>query len=458
MPSRLIAVGFLWGVLAAPAGLQAEVPPEAGTPQAASTAGTPQTPSIELSLDDALTRALANSHRIEEARARSEVAEAVVGERHAATRPQIAAVAGYTRTNHVDEFGILLPNGQLRVIYPDIPDNYRARLDVQYPLYTSGRLEAMEQASRLEATATARDGDTTTVDVRLDVTRAFWNLVVQRESQRVVDESLARMSEHLRDVRNQYDAGLVPPNDVLTVQAQEARQRMLSIQAKTTAEVAEADLARLVGAVPGSHIVPLAVLAPPAVNATIDALVADARSNRPERKALEQRMAAAESRGRAAQAGRRPVVALAGGVDYARPNQRIFPRVGDWRESWDAGVNVSWPVFDGGRVKAEVAEASAGVRVLQARIAEFDSIVALEIRQRLSELEASRAALEAADVAVRAATEARRVVGERFGAGVATSTDVVDAQVAILQAQLDRTQAIAAARLAEARLNRAVGR
>lgn len=443
MPSRLIAVGLVWGVLAAPTALFAQVT---------------EPPGLELSLDDALTRALANSHRIEEARARSEVADAVVGERHAATRPQMAAVGGYTRTNHVDEFGILLPNGQLRVIYPDIPDNYRARLDVQYPLYTSGRLQAIEQASRLEAAATARDGDTTTVDVRLDVTRAFWNLVVARESQRVVDESLTRMGEHLRDVRNQFDAGLVPPNDVLTVQAQEARQRMLSIQAKTTREVAEADLARLVGAAPGSHIVPLSVLAPPTVDATIDALVADARSSRPERKALEQRIAAAESRGRAAQAGRRPVVALAGGVDYARPNPRIFPRVGDWRESWDAGLNVSWPIFDGGRVKSEVAEASAGVRVLQARLAEFDSLVALEIRQRLSELEASRAALEAADVAVRAATDARRVVGERFGAGVATSTDVVDAQVAILQAQLDRTQAIAAARLAEARLNRAVGR
>jgi outer membrane protein TolC len=85
-------------------------------------------------------------------------------------------------------------------------------------------------------------------------------------------------------------------------------------------------------------------------------------------------------------------------------------------------------------------------------------VLALDVRQRLSELESSRAELEAADLAVRAATEARRVVGERFNAGVATSTDVVDAQVVILQAQLDRTRAIASARLAEARLNRTVGR
>jgi outer membrane protein TolC len=49
-------------------------------------------------------------------------------------------------------------------------------------------------------------------------------------------------------------------------------------------------------------------------------------------------------------------------------------------------------------------------------------------------------------------------VGERFNAGVAISTDVLDAEIAVLQAGLDRTRALANARLAEARLQRAVGR
>lgn len=413
---------------------------------------------VTLSLGAAVTRALEASHRLAEGRARGDAAAAVVGERHAPTLPQVTALGGYTRTNHVDEFGIQLPNNQLRVIYPDIPDNYRSRLDVQWPLYTAGRLDALESAATREQSATARDLDAATADVKLDVTRAFWALVVARENQRVVTESLARMTAHVRDVRNQLDAGLVPPNEALTARAQEARQRMLSIQSRTARENAEADLARLVGLAPGTPVEPSAALAPPTVADSFDTLVASAVQGRPERHALEERIAAAQSRLRAADAGRKPTVAVAGGVDYARPNPRIFPRLRDWRESWDASVSVSWPLFDGGRAKSEAAEASAGVRAVQARLAEFDSLVALEIRQRLSELESSRAALEAADVAVEASTEARRVVGERFAAGVATSTDVVDAQVAILQSQLDRTQALASARLAEARLNRAVGR
>ena len=58
----------------------------------------------------------------------------------------------------------------------------------------------------------------------------------------------------------------------------------------------------------------------------------------------------------------------------------------------------------------------------------------------------------------RSAAEARRVVDERFRAGVATSTDVLDAQVELLAAELDYTRAIANSRLAEARLTRVLGR
>ena len=412
---------------------------------------------LSITVEEAVSRALATSHRIEEVTARHEGTEAVSAQRRAAMLPQVATAAGYTNTNHVETFGILLPNNQLRVIYPDIPNNYRTRLDVQYPIYTGGRLDALTAAARKETDATSDDIDAVGADLRLEVTRSFWNLVVADESARVLDESLARMAAHLRDVRNQLNVGLVPPSDVFSVEAQASRQRMLSIQARSMREVAEAELARLIGADPGTAIEPNAVLAPVGVDATFEALLAEAREARKDRQALVDRLAGAGLRQQAAAAGRRPTIGLGGGFDYARPNPRIFPRQASWRESWDASVNINWPVFDGGRTTAEVAEAAASRRVIQARLDELDSVISLEIRQRIAEIQASRAAVAAADDAVRAAAEARRVIGERYTAGVATSTDVLDAQIAVLQASLDRTQALANAHLADARLHRAVG-
>jgi outer membrane protein TolC len=115
-------------------------------------------------------------------------------------------------------------------------------------------------------------------------------------------------------------------------------------------------------------------------------------------------------------------------------------------------------LWDSGRRAAEVGEASASERALRARLDEFDSLIALEIRQRRLDVDAGVAAARAAAEGVRSAAEARRVVDERFAAGVATSTDMLDAQVALLQAELDRTRALASARIAEARLARALGR
>jgi outer membrane protein len=129
-----------------------------------------------------------------------------------------------------------------------------------------------------------------------------------------------------------------------------------------------------------------------------------------------------------------------------------------WRKSWDFSVNVSMPLWDGGRAKAETAEAAAASRALRERLADLDELIGVDVRQRLLEIESARAAITAAEDAIRSAEDARRVVDERFRVGVATSTEVLDAQVALLQAQLDRTRSLANLRLAEARLERALGR
>ena len=417
--------------------------------------GTPLT----LTLPDAIARGLETSHRLGEIEARRTGAEAAAAGREAADRPQVSAQAGYTRTNHVDEYAILAPGQSPRVIYPDVPDNFRTRLDLQWPIFTFGRTDAVERAARAEAKAVGLDLQAARNDLKLEITRAFWAVVTANESVRVVTASLERMDSALNDMRNRLKVGLVPPNDVLSMEAQRSRQEMFLIQARNARDVALADLRRLTGLAPDAPVQVSAVFEPPAP-ARQDAalLVTSARDLRPERQALSTRIEGAAERQAAAAASRRPVIALGAGLDYARPNTRIFPRAPDWNESWDVSVNFSWTFWDSGRSAADIAEAAAAQLALRKRRDEFDSVLDLEVRQRRIDMDSALASIPAATDAVRSATEARRVVAERYAAGVATSTEVLDAQVALLQAELDRTQATANARLAEARLERALGR
>jgi outer membrane protein TolC len=190
----------------------------------------------------------------------------------------------------------------------------------------------------------------------------------------------------------------------------------------------------------------------------IESLARSAVQQRSERQAIVERITASEERGTAAAAGGKPSIALTGGVDYANPNPHIFPRQDLWRESWDVTVNVTWPLWDAGRSRAEIAEAAAATLALRERLADVEELIALDVRQRQLDINSAIAAIAAAGDAVQSAQEARRVVAERFRVGVATSTEVLDAQVALLQAELDRTRSVASLHLAEARLERALGR
>jgi outer membrane protein TolC len=107
------------------------------TTSAAAQTGTPtidRPVPARLTLQEALSRAIETSHILAELRAREGAATAVLDQRKASDMPALSAQAGYRRTNHVEEFTVPQPNPpRLEVIYPDVPDNWRTRLDLAWP-------------------------------------------------------------------------------------------------------------------------------------------------------------------------------------------------------------------------------------------------------------------------------------------------------------------------------------
>jgi outer membrane protein len=247
-----------------------------------------------LTLEQAIALGLKQSARLAELEARKAGAEAAEAGRAAAKMPTVSAQAGYTRTNHVDEFVIATPGQPPRALYPDVPDNYRTRLDLQWPIYSGGRTDALERAARAEVNATAEDLATARADLVLEITRAYWALVTARETEAVLARSLQSLDAHVRDLEARLQQGLIPPNDVLTAQAQRSRQQGLAIEAANTRGVAEADLRRLTG-LPrnqGLSLAPAALAAGQPQQARSDVPAPE----RAERRALGQRLTAARGK------------------------------------------------------------------------------------------------------------------------------------------------------------------
>ena len=209
---------------------------------------------------------------------------------------------------------------------------------MQWPIYTGGRVRALERAADAERQASGQDLENARADLRLETTRVFWALVTAIDSARVVRESVARIESQLKDVRARFDAGFLPPNDVLTLEARVSAQRTLLIAAENQRDSARAELARLIGAPVDAAFEPDAALeeaqvATPAINQAppLVTVAAGARIGRADRQALALRADAADARIDSAKAGSLPTVAVVAGYDYARPNPGIFPREDAWK-------------------------------------------------------------------------------------------------------------------------------
>jgi outer membrane protein TolC len=159
----------------------------------------------------------------------------------------------------------------------------------------------------------------------------------------------------------------------------------------------------------------------------------------------------------AARGGWYPQVALAAGYDYARPNQRIIPPKDRFDGTWDVGVTLQWNVWDWMTASSQTAQAQATVRQAEAGIEQLTNAVRLEVTQYTRRADDARELVGAAQTGVRAAEESRRVVGEKFSRGTASTTEVLDAEVALFQARLSLTRAGAELRMNDARLRRAMG-
>lgn len=420
-----------------------------------------QTP-LPLTLEDAIVKGTATAPRMLENQAREAAAVATRDSRATLDRPTMTASSAYVRTNHVPEYGIPQAGGGTRVLFPDIPDNVRVRTELLWPVWTGGRVDALVTSAEADVRATQADGKVAEADLTMEITVAYWNLVTSREAVKVIDQSLTRTDAWVAEVQARLEAGLIAPHEVLTARAQRARHHVQRIQAANAAAAAERELARLIG-LPGQSLDPVSPvdrawdgLATLTAKSAAD-VVALARDRRAERSAITERQSAFRSAAEAAMAALRPQVAALAALEPARPNSRFVPRQAKWHASWDVGVTVSWSLWDGGRARADRAAVQAQARALDHRLAEFDSRVAVDVQQRLEDIEAGRAAIAAAQEAVTASTEAHRVLQERYASGVATSTEVLDAQVALLEAELERTRLTASLRVAEARLRRAVG-
>jgi outer membrane protein TolC len=435
-------------------------------PSLAAAQAAPEPPApLRLGVDDAVSRAIAASPRLARFSDLETAAEAQRRGAAADRWPQVDLGGGYTRRSEVPELAIFAPTNnpaqpvERIVVFPNIQDNYRLRAGLALPLYTGGRISGQIGAAEKGREAAQQDLKAARADLVLETRTAYWYLVTARAAERVLQEAIKAFEAHLADARNRERFGMAARNEVLAVEVERDRTELDRLQASAGADVAEANLRRLLDLPPATRVEPTEPLEAPPVGASdLEPLVAEAAAGRADRAALLARVSAAEALVGVERGGRLPQVALTAGYTYANPNRDIVPPTTTWKDTWDVGASFAWSVFDGGKRSAGEARARAQADAARQQLRELDRAIRLEVTQRLLELRTAAQRLSVAERGLEAARENRKVAQDRYREGVIPSSELLDAETALERADLARTEAMASLRLAAAGLDRAVGR
>ncbi|HVE35453.1 MAG TPA: TolC family protein [Gemmatimonadaceae bacterium] len=411
-----------------------------------------------LSLGEAARLAASQTAAVQEAALRVSEANARVKQSRSSLLPQVDLTPSWTsHTVNSASFGfnfpapagekpLLDPNGQ--IIGPVRFWDFRGGVS-QTLINPAGSQRV--RAARAGVTAASADvataGENAASNAALSYLRALRSEAVYRA--RVADSTLA--VDLLNVARNQLEAGVGVGLDVTRAQSQSAGARAQLIQARNDRDRAQLDLKRALNLPLDQQIILTdSLTAAVVVDTTEAAAVAQAVQHRPDIRAAEAQLEAAEQQVAATRATRLPTVNA-----FANTGPTGF--VNHLLNTYTYGLQLSWPVFEGGRREAETEEQIAMAKEIDVRRRDLQQQATVDVRAALLDIASTREQVEAARTRQSLAELEVQQARDRFNAGVAGNADVITASVTLNAARTGLIDALASYQAARVSLAKAEG-
>lgn len=330
-----------------------------------------------------------------------------------------------------------------------------AGLSLGWLLYDFGGREAvLAGADAARAVALAAFADQAQA-ILLETGTGYHDLLAAVASDVAARENLLFAENSLAAATARERAGVGIKSDRLQADAAAAAALLGVRQAEANLAIARGRLANALRLSPGAQL----ALAPPepieavgAMAESADALMAAAADLRPDLAQARASLRQADAGLSSAEAARRPSISVS-----ARPGATIGT-VGQDVASAGAGITLSVPLFDSGGRTAAVAAARADADRAAQLLVASEQAARLDVWTRYQSLLAVSANLDTSRRQLASAEEAAALAQGRYRAGLATITELLNAQATLASARLQLVDAEFGVRNAELLLARAVGR
>ena len=405
-------------------------------------------------LDRLVDEALANNRDLALAAARVDEARALLRIADSQFWPSVDAAVQADRSRSSESTAMRLPLGT-----PIERTNYRAQLNVAYEVDLWGRLRRGSEAAHASLLATEAARYTVRIALASEVARSYYALVALDSQVAATRRSLELRSNGLALQRERHAAGIINDFTLKQLEAEvaAARAQLPPLQANRTAQ--ELALAVLLGRSPRAIMDDAFVVADdrggPAAAVIPEGLPSDLLLRRPDVVEAEQQLIAANARIGQARAQLFPRIGLTGYL--GSESESLSDLFSGPAAIWQLAFGLAQPIFQGGRLLGEVEAVEARQRQAVAGYQKALQEAFREVRTALSTQSRAREAYEAEGVRVAALTEALRLARIRYENGLLSQLEVIDAERNLLQAELNRIDALRAQRAAVADVVRALG-
>jgi len=410
-----------------------------------------------LTLDDAISEAIANNTLIREAMAKQQAAMEKEKSAAADLFPKLSAEYDYTHFKDKPYILFDLPPSGLWKFDTWKQDRFSWNLAITQPVFTGFALTTRRKIASLGIKTAGMEKDQAIMDVTRNVKVGYFKILLAKRKLEVAEEAVKQLEAHVADARHFYEQELIPKNDLLKSQVALAHARQNRVAAASSLDVAVSALNTILRR-DISEKTELTDVSPkrPACFDLSD-LFKQAMTHRPELKELNIALSQAEFGIRMAKSAYYPKIYLFG--RYERLGDNIRASNNDFGNNHNTlvGLQAEWQFFEWGKTKADVNKAKYDKKALAEKIEGIRDSIRLEVKSAFRALEVADENIRTAEKALAQAKENFRITNLQYRQQITTSTEVLDARTFLTQAEMNYYGALYGYMIAMADLERAVG-
>ena len=388
-----------------------------------------------ISLSSAVDLSITNSKYLQKNAAQIEAATAAVTEAKQRKLPNATVSGSYLKLSaaNVDlKVKNNNPSGPPTAI-PKVSTAMYGTLNLSLPIYTGGKLkfgiisaELLEKASRLDLENQKEAVINNTIE-------AYANLFKAAQTVSIVKDNLAQSRQREKEFSDLEKNGLLARNDLLKAQLQSSNLDLALLDAENNLQLAQLNMDILLGLPTDTQLAIDSIgLSFNASAMSIQDYLQAATVNRNDLAANKLRIDAADIAVKSTKAELLPNLSLTGGYIAAD-----IPKVLTVTNAINVGVGVSYNIASLWKNKAKVQQAESQAKQISIQNSIIDDQVTLAVSKNYFDLVSAQKKIQVLQTATEQAKENYRIVNNKYTNSLATLSDLLEADVSNLQANLN---------------------